>query len=335
VQQRAHELDLPALEIPPVDVDLDGAGTHVVVPDPLAEIGHEVRDAVLVPAAQGIELDQALEPPAIHQLTEHAHLLRADALHRTTRLDAAEDGVVDHPPGNGEDVVVQEVDRLPLALEGHRLEPLARTVLLLREHPADDRGDVAVVAAPLAHDVAVEILEECVALALLLRHVEEHVLHTLEVSETETGGLHRVLIADGLALRLGIGGSRRLESEPGGLVLLSRPLVQGRELLLRRGRAGDRSVGPLHREVVVRTDSRNQILDRHVVFRLRHVVEAGVVHERCDVLPAHPLDEAHRAQRVRRVHRARLEVVREADRVTDLVRDDVAHQLSHERIRER
>ena len=68
----------------------------------------------------------------------------------------------------------------------------------------------------------------------------------------------------------------------------ARPLVERLLLFVRRLRARNRLVAPHRRPLVVGPDARDQIRDVDVVFRLRDVVEARVVHHRRRV--AHLLD---------------------------------------------
>ena len=104
------------------------------------------------------------------------------------------------------------------------------------------------------------------------------------------------------------------------------PAVERRALVVRRLGAGDRRIAPVRHVHVVRPLLGDQVAERDAVLRLRHVVEARVVHQRRRV--AHLLDERARAHRVHGVHGARLEVVREAKRVADFVCRDVLEQAA-------
>ena len=77
-------------------------------------------------------------------------------------------------------------------------------------------------------------------------------------------------------------------------------------------------------------DLRDEQVHRDGVLRLRHVVEARVIHQRRRV--AHCLEPFLVANLFSRICRTRLHVVLKAEGVSDFVRDDELHQTPHQRI---
>ena len=96
---------------------------------------------------------------------------------------------------------------------------------------------------------------------------------------------------------------------------------------------GERLVAPLDGEQVVRRELGDQVLDRDLVLGLRDVVISSVTHDRGDV--AVLLEELRVAQLRYAVRLAGAVVVAQAERVADLVGDDVADQLVLQLLRER
>ena len=162
------------------------------------------------------------------------------------------------------------------------------------------------------------------------RHDQVH--DATQVLEAEARGLHGIGITDRFRLLAGIDLTTTVAVPRYG-VLHAGPRIERRLLVFRTLRVRDGRVAPLHRERVVGADLRHEIAERDTVFGLRDVVEARVVHDRRRM--PHLRDPRLTADRVDRVHRAALEVVREAEGVADFVRGDELHEASHERIGER
>jgi hypothetical protein len=150
----------------------------------------------------------------------------------------------------------------------------AGAVSFLRFGTADDGRDVAVVAAPLADSVVVQLFQQRVVLAGFFRDGEKHSHDTLEVLESERAGFDGI----GIAHRFGereriVGCIFGCEAQPRDGVLHARPAVERGKLVLRRFGAGDRRVSPHDDEAVIGSHARDQEFDRDLVFRLNHVIE--------------------------------------------------------------
>ena len=206
---------------------------------------------------------------------------------------------------------------------------------LLRLESADDRGDVVHLERPLAEHAPVQLLEIVVGSPGLTVAVISMFGDALEVLEAERRRLHRVGVADrfGQLARIGAARVGGREAQPRRRVLLPRPLVERLLLVVRRARAGNRLVAPHRRPQIVRADLRDQVGDGDAVLGLRDVVEARVVHQRRRV--AHLLDPLLVADLLGGIHRARLHVVLEAERVADFVRGDVFDQPAHQIVGQR
>ena len=143
--------------------------------------------------------------------------------------------------------------RLPLTCLLNRLKSWASTILLLSLGASNNRRNMAHVAPPLAHGLPIEILKLLIALSRLLCYVEHHAHHTLKVSHTICGRLNSVSITNRLSecFRVRSRSISSCEPQPRVKILLSRPFIEGFELLvgcvsLRNGR-----VSPTHSEVVI------------------------------------------------------------------------------------
>ena len=301
-------------------------------PQALAHVAKERRRLVGRGAIHGRELHHAGEACRAEQVRQDAQLRGAHAIERAGRLDTAQDLGVEQERRRGERLLVEEGDGLGLARPGNRREALATlaAVLLLRVEPADHRHDVIQLGGPLPDGAAVELGEVAPVLARLRRGRQQHARHAFQVLESQASRDHGVGVAHGLGLLAGIAAAAAggREAQPRRGVLRAGPLVERLLLGIRRRGTRNRRVAPPGREHVVGTDAGDQQRRVDLVLGLRHVVEARVVHQRRRV--AHRLQPLGIAELLDRIQRARLHVVLEAERVADLVRDDVLHEFPHQ-----
>ena len=229
-------------------------------------------------------------------------------------------------------MVVQERHRVGLRVprEGREPHPVLAVVLLLRRHPAHHPGDVVHLQGPLPDEPRVQLVEVVVRLSRRDSRVEQHPGDPLQVLQPQRRRRHRVGVAHRLGHLAGVGAARAggREPEPHRLVLLARPRIEGRPLVVGVLRPRDRGVAPPRGPLVVGADLGNQVLGGDAVLGLRDVVEARVVHQGRRVAHRpHPLGVAHPLVRV---ERARLHVVLEAEGVAHLVGHHVGEQLAHQ-----
>src|SRR6266540_477571 len=339
VELVVHHVQIIALQVAAVGVDFRRGGRPVhFAPVAFAHVGEEIHGAIGLVAVYRLLFDQAGEAGRVHQLRQDHLLRRPDAGERAVRFDAAQDFGVEHPGWRGEDVVVQEPHRLDLSLfrDWREEHAVLSDVFLLSVEAADDSRDVAHLQPPLSDHRVVNLLEVVVRLALLvLGRGEQHVGDALEVLQPERRSLDRVGVAHGLCQFARVGAARPegREAIPRRLVLLARPLVERLLFVFGRLASVNRLVAPHRGPLVVRADLRDQQIDWDVVFGLRDVIEARVVHDRWRV--AVFFEPFRVADFLERVHRTALHVVLESERVADLVRDDEAQQFAHQVVGQR
>ena len=331
-----EQIEIRALDVPAIGVDANLAGVQLA-PHAVAHVRQERGGGIGGVAVDHLLLDEPAQPAAAEQRAEHPRLADPNPVEHPHRLDPAQNLRVGQERRGHERMVVQKGHRVRLHVprDGREPHPVLAVVLLLRREPAHDRGDVVHLQGPLADEPGVQPVEVVVRLPRRGGGLEQHRRDALEVLQPERRRRHRVGVADRLGQLAGVGVARTggRETEPRRLVLLARPRVEGRPLVVRGRRIRDRGIAPPGCPFVVRADLRNQVLRGDAVLRLRDVVEARVVHQgrRMAHLP-HPVGVA---QPIRRVERARLHVVLEAEGVPHLVGHHVGEQLAHQRVRQR
>ena len=185
---------------------------------------------------------------------------------------------------------------------------------------------------PLTNGPIIKLLEQIVVLARTSARTRDITNHAGDVLEAKPCGPYRISVADSLIQR-SILPERIVAGEaiPGHRVLHPRPLLERRALVIGR-LGGDFLVSPHDRVPIPRSDTRRDIAERKLVFRLRDIVHARVVHDARAV--AHAVDPACTADAVGRIRRAADLIVLQADRVADLMSDAPLEELAHERIGE-
>ncbi len=310
------------------------AALRQFAPDAGAQIGHEISERVHItgPISERLELHEAVQAGLTHEPVHHRRLSRTEPVNGAFILDPTQQRRLQEHRRHLERGRAQVAHRLALTGLLHGAEALASPVGLLRVRAPNHRDHMVHVAPPLADGFVVQRAHFGVALPRLLGNLWNERHHTLEILHAKRGRPHGICITDGfreiLWITGGIGGG---EAQPRKLFLRARPLIERGLFVVRSARRRNRRIPPLHGEHIVRAHLRQQQMRRNAVLRLRHVVEARVVHERGDVA-VHALQERTAPNRVHGILRRRLHVVRKADRVSHFVRHHVFHEPSHERI---
>ena len=133
------------------------------------------------------------------------------------------------------------------------------------------------------------------------------------------------MVASGLAVRR--------KTQPWRRILNFRPVVKSRSLSVGCTSTRDRLVAPHRCPDVVWSNAGDKVCESDAVLRLSDVVKTRIVHHRGRV--AHLFDPFLIADLLLRIGRAGLHVVLEAERMADLVSNDVLNKLSHQVIRHR
>ena len=329
-----HRLEIEPLQTTTECVDI-GARADLT-PESLAKICEHVRHRVnLVPGlGHRFHLDHALETFVGDDAAECARLRITHAIERTIRFDLAKDVFVEQPRRCRERVVEQELERffLTRGLDVAEHQSLLTNKLLLLVLAADNARDMPHLLRPLTDRAAVNLFEIVVRRSILPRRRRFDELHrALEIFHAQRGRLHGVGIAHRFRLFARVRTTRTSVARktiPRNRVLHFRPFVERRLFVFGTLRTRDGRIAPHHCVLVVRADLRDKIIERNIVFRLRDVVEARVVHQRRRV--PHLFHPRLRTHRICRVHGAGLEVVREAERMSHFVRRDVFDQTAHQ-----
>ncbi len=188
---------------------------------------------------------------------------------------------------------------------------------------------------PLVDEPAVQHGQVIVVLARPHRGGNQEGDDLPDAPDPPAGGLDRIGVSHRFRViaRVGAPGIGQVESVPGDRVLLPGPAVQGGPFGVGSAGLGDGSVAPPGYVDVPRTDPGDQVGQGDAVFRLGHVVEPGVVHDRGSV--AHPGHPAPVPERIDRIGGAALLVVLVAQGVAHLVSHHELDQPAHQRIGER
>ena len=328
-QQRNQTVHIQVLQAAAIDIR---SGTRrEFAPDAAIEVAKEIIYRVGLFPLSRFGSNQVPQHTVAEQAVQPCPLSRQN--HRNPRGAGFGINLFAYQPGRGsEQVTVEELHCLFLfGLFNRRIN---NTLLFHHFGIFVDTpypfGHMAVVADKLHHHLAINILQIVVSFIRSTGPFGQTGQDKFQIADTQFVGTHLVVPEVFVLFARVVGVGLRTEPETRIALFRDNPLIQGIGFGLGRGEVRETAIAPLDGPQVVVSDTRIEQFATNAVFGLRHIVKAGIVHNRGRV--AVLFEERGAAEAVHGGHGRRTEVVAQAERVAHLMRRHKANQVAHQSI---